>query len=72
MWVHPRFKPECSKKQEKISFENKRDTMSSHYFNKYLLKEKETETYRRGRRISGRVCDEVKRLEGSGGERVGV
>ena len=73
VWRHPRFKPGCSRKQEKIYFEkiyfeDNRDTISSLYRQEYLQTEGEEETNRRGRRLSGRVGEEVRRLE----EGVGV
>ena len=61
-WIHPRYKPHCSRRQEKIYIEDMRDTISSQYLKEYLLDGQETGTRRSGRRLSGRVGEEVKRL----------
>ena len=54
-WIHPRYKPDCSRRQEKIYPEDIRDTISSQYLKEYLQEGQETGTHRRGRRLSGRV-----------------
>ena len=57
--------------QEKIYLEDIRDTISSQYLIEYLQEGQETGTLRSGRRLSGRVGEEVKRLEGGEGGIVG-
>ena len=47
------------------------DDKSSQYLQECLQKGQETGTHRRGRILSGRVGEEVKRIEGSEGEGVG-
>ena len=62
-----RYKPECSRKQEKIFLGSDNDTLSSRcqYLPDYLPVE--TGSYRRGRGLGGRVGVASGRLEGSGG-----
>ena len=68
-WVHPRYKPECSRRQNRIYLDGSEDTLSSHYLTEYLPKE--TGKHGRGRRLSGRVGEAVRRIEGREGEGVG-
>ena len=71
VWVHPAYKPECSKrqKQKKKIYVGKDNETLSHcqYLPAYLSRE-ENITYRRGRGLEGMVGMAVRRLEGGGGQ----
>ena len=70
-WVHPNFKPDCSRRMNKRYLEDNRDTISSHYPGEYLPSETGINERGRGRRLSGHVEEAVKMIEGREGERKG-
>ena len=69
-WEHPRIKPNCSRRYETIYLGgNNGDTISFPYLLNNPEENEELCIGRRGRRLSGRVGEEVRRLE-EGGEHV--
>ena len=66
-WEHPRFKPNCSTRYNTIYLgDNNGDPISSPYFLNNPEENRELCVRRRGRRLSGRVGEEVSRLEEEG------
>jgi hypothetical protein len=62
-WVHPNFKPDCSRRMSRKYIEDNRDIISSRYPGENIPIETGRTERGRGRRISGHVEKAVKRIE---------